>query len=97
MIKKDKIEKAKFSTADYEEIGRMMEDIVASNHANKLRFFWFTFFKGVIYGLGIFIGGTIVVALVIWLLTQFNDAPVIGPFLDKLLYVLNNGAPVPKP
>ena len=52
--------------------------------------------KGVIYGLGIFIGGTIVVALVIWLLTQFNDAPIIGPFLDKLLYVLNNSAPPPK-
>lgn len=94
MIKKNKPE---YNSADYEKIGRMIEDIVASNHANKMRFFWFTFFKGIIYGLGIFIGGTIVVALVIWLLTQFNDAPIIGPFLDKLLYVLNNGSPVPKP
>jgi uncharacterized membrane protein len=94
MTKKNKPE---FNSADYEKIGRMMEDIVASNHANKMRFFWFTFFKGIIYGLGIFIGGTIVVAFVIWLLTQFNDAPIIGPFLDKLLYVLNNGSPAPKP
>jgi hypothetical protein len=91
---KDKPDKKQ--TADYEKIGRMIEEIVATNYSNKWRFFGFTFLKGVVYGLGIFIGGTIVVALVIWLITQFNDAPIIGPFLDKLLYVLNNSAPPPK-
>lgn len=87
----------KLESGDYEKIGRMMEDIVAINHSNKMRFLGFTFLKGIVYGLGIFIGGTIVVALVIWLLTQFNDVPVIGPFLDKLLYIINNGTPPSKP
>lgn len=87
----------KLESADYEKIGRMMEDIVAINHSNKMRFFGFTFLKGIINGLGIFIGGTIVVALVIWILTQFNNVPVIGPFLDKLLHIINNSAPTPKP
>ena len=93
---KQKTEAKKFSNEDYEKIGRMLEDIVASNHANKMQFFGFTFLKGIMYGLGIFIGGTIVVALVIWLLTQFNNVPIIGPFLDKILEILNNSSPASK-
>lgn len=79
------------SVKDYEKIGRMMVEIVGTNYSNKLRFFGFSFMRGVVYGLGIFIGGTIIVAIVIWLLTTFNDAPVIGPILDKLLDLINAG------
>ncbi|MCA9350205.1 hypothetical protein H6794_02295 [Candidatus Nomurabacteria bacterium] len=83
------------TTKDYERIGRMMESIVATNYANKLRFFGFTFLRGMVYGLGLFIGGTIVVALVIWILTQFNEAPIIGPFLNRIVEILNTGTVKP--
>ncbi|MBP9813113.1 hypothetical protein KBC51_01585 [Candidatus Saccharibacteria bacterium] len=80
---------------DYEHLGRMMEEIVATSYANKLRFFGFTFMRGVVYGLGIFIGGTIIVAIVIGVLTQFNDAPIIGPFLNRIVEILNTGTAKP--
>ena len=83
------------TTKDYERIGRMMESIVATNYANKLRFFGFTFLRGMVYGLGLFIGGTIVVALVIWIFTQFNEAPIIGPFLNRIVEILNTGTVKP--
>lgn len=91
---KNESKNTEMSTKDYEKIGRMMVEIVGSNYSNKLRFFGFSFMRGVVYGLGIFIGGTIVVAIVIWLLTTFNDAPVIGPILDKLLQLINEGSSV---
>ena len=81
--------KKELSAADYEKIGRLIEDVVVMQYADKRRFFLFNFLRGVMSGLGIFIGGTIVVGIVLWVLNQFNDVPVIGPLVDKIVDTVN--------
>lgn len=77
---------------DYEKIGRLLEGIVVSGYSSNWRFIMYSFFRGVLYGFGIVIGGTIVVALLIWILSQFNEVPVIGPVFDNILEIINTNS-----
>lgn len=78
----------KMTPKDYERLGKALEEVYLIGYANPRRFLWFGFLRGIVYGLGIFIGGTIVVALVIWILSQFNQVPVIGPFIEKIVEIV---------
>jgi len=78
----------KMTTKDYERLGKTLEEVYLIGYANPRRFLWFSFLRGVVYGLGLFIGGTIVVAFVLWTLTKFNHVPVVGPFIDKIIDII---------
>ncbi|MCU0667385.1 MAG: DUF5665 domain-containing protein [Patescibacteria group bacterium] len=69
---------------EYEKIGRSMEQVYVQGYANKGRLFYMSFVKGIGYGLGIFIGGTIVVGIVLSLLTRFEEVPVLGELAKKI-------------
>jgi len=75
----------KMTAKDYEKLGKALEEVYLISYANPRRFLWFSFLRGIVYGLGIFIGGTIVVAVVLSILTQFNSVPVIGPLVEKIV------------
>jgi hypothetical protein len=70
---------------DYEKLGREMENIMLLGYSNTKRVIWVIFLKGIVYGVGLFIGGTIVVALVLWILGFFDDVPLIGPIVQKIV------------
>lgn len=80
----------KMTPKDYEKLGKALEEVYLIGYANPKRFLWFGFLRGIVTGLGIFIGGTIVVALVLWVLVQLNDAPVIGPFVEKIVEIVQS-------
>jgi len=80
---------AKKSSKDYEKMGRMLEDIFASGSGNVKRLLWYNFVKGIAYGVGIFLGGTIVIGLVIWVLNLFNGVPLVGPFVQNIINSLH--------
>jgi hypothetical protein len=82
--------KSELSSKDYEKIGRLLESIVASGNANVKKLLFYNFVKGIAYGLGIFIAGTVVIGLVIWLLNLFDTAPLIGPFIQNITDYLQN-------
>jgi hypothetical protein len=75
---------------DYEKIGRMMEDVVLSGSSNWRKMIWYNFVKGLAYGLGIFLAGTLVIALVIAVLNQFNHVPLVGPLIQNIIDNLQN-------
>jgi hypothetical protein len=74
---------------DYEKLGREFENIMLLGYSNTKRVIWVIFLKGIVYGVGLFIGGTIVVAIVFWILGFFDDVPLIGPFVQKIIDGLN--------
>ncbi|MEK7600147.1 MAG: DUF5665 domain-containing protein [Patescibacteria group bacterium] len=76
--------------ADYEKIGILLEDIVAVGYGKPWKLMWYSFIRGLAYGVGIFLAGTVVVGLVIWGLSLFNDIPVIGRFVQNIVNSLSN-------
>lgn len=72
------------TAADYERIGRAVEDVFASAYANKRRIYGYSFLRGVTFGLGATLGGTLVVALILYVLSQLSDIPLIGDLAEKI-------------
>jgi hypothetical protein len=74
----------------YEELGKSLENILLLGYTKPSRMLFFTFLKGIVYGLGIFIGGTIIIALLVWALQQFNNVPLIGHLVQKIVNQVNH-------
>ncbi len=59
-------------------------------YESKSKLFFYQFFSGMAYGFGAFFGATILVALIIFLLSQFQWVPFIGAFLADLMQYLES-------
>lgn len=77
--------KAAMGPKEYEKIGRLLEEIVATGYSNPSRLMWYSFFRGIAYGLGIFLAGTVVISLVIWGLSLFDQIPIIDRFVQHII------------
>lgn len=49
------------------------------------RIMWTNFLAGIFRGLGVLVGMTMVVGLLVWLITQLIDFPLIGQYFEILL------------
>lgn len=56
------------------------------------RIMWHNFLAGVFRGLGVIVGMTVVFALLIWLLTNLVDFPLIGQYFEELKDILESFA-----
>lgn len=68
----------------HEQLGRMMQNIYESGYIDKNTFYKMSFIKGVLTGLGGVVGATLVLGLLIWILSLFDQTPIIGPLFDNL-------------
>lgn len=66
------------------EFAKQLEYFYEVSHADLKKVALFSFLKGVATGLGVFLGGTIVVALLLWILSQFDWLPFVGDISDAL-------------
>ncbi len=60
------------------------------NYKNRKRMYFFTFGKGVMQGFGIFLGGTILVAVLLYSLSFFEQVPLLSPVIEKINAVLTD-------
>lgn len=64
-----------------EQIGArraLLEELFNDLYNDRRNIYVMNFVRGIFFGLGTFLGGTIVVALVVWLLSFFVNVPGIG-------------------
>jgi len=69
---------------DYEEIGRMLDNIYLTGYVDRKQMFKMSLLKGIAGGLGGVIGATIIVALLAWTLSLFEQVPLLGPLFDNV-------------
>ncbi len=69
---------------DYEELGRMLETIFETGHPRRKAMYRASFMKGLFGGLGGVIGATLIVGLLLWVLSLFDQVPLIGNLFDNL-------------
>lgn len=60
------------------EFAKQIEELYEAAHADTKKVFGFALLKGIATGLGIFLGGTIIVALLLWILSIGGNLPFIG-------------------
>ncbi len=66
------------------ELGKRIKNFYEMGYISKREAFTFSFLKGVLGGAGAFIGGTLVIALLIWVLSLFSEAAVIGEIATEI-------------
>jgi len=67
----------------------IIEDLFYDFNKNRSQVYWTNFIRGMFFGLGSVLGGTIVIAVVIWLLSQLVDLPGgVGEFIQYVVDIV---------
>jgi hypothetical protein len=67
----------------------LIEELFYDLHRSRRQVYLMNFIRGIFFGLGSVLGGTILVAIIIWTLSLFVDWPGIGQFFQQLQDTLN--------
>ena len=63
----------------------LIEELFYDFHRNRWQVYFMNFFRGVFFGFGALVGGTLVVAILVWALNQFTGIfPAIGDFTSQI-------------
>lgn len=65
----------------------VLEDLFYDFHKSRRQVYWVNFIRGVFFGVGSIVGGTLVLAFVLWLLSLLVDLP--GGVGDFIQYIVN--------
>lgn len=72
------------------EFAKQVEYMYEAANPNWRKLLTFSFLKGIATGLGIFLGGTIMVALLLWILSGLEQIPLIENFVENIRRTLEN-------
>jgi hypothetical protein len=65
----------------------VLEDLFYDFHSSRRQVYAMNFTRGIFFGLGSVLGGTLVIALVVWILSWLADIP--GGFGDFIQYIVD--------
>jgi hypothetical protein len=69
----------------------MMEELFQDFYKNRHQIYVMNFVRGIFFGFGSVVGGTIVVALVLWILSILNYIPFLDGITDATQQTLEQG------
>ena len=81
----EKVRRSLSNVAQEQEKGAKqaaLDEIFNDMYENRHRIYKVNFFRGIFFGLGSVIGGTIILAAIIWILSLFVNFPLIGQFFQ---------------
>jgi len=61
----------------------VVEELFHDFYRARRRVYMFNFIRGIFFGAGSALGGTLIVALVLWILSFFINFPVIGQYFQQ--------------
>lgn len=61
----------------------LLEEMFNDFYQDRYNIYWMNFIRGIFFGLGSVLGGTLVVAVVLWVLSLFVSLPWIGQSLEQ--------------
>ena len=70
---------------------RLLEELFNDFNRSRSEVYRLNFIRGIIFGLGSALGGTVVIALIVWLLSLFTD---IFPFFSGLSEAVDSAVQV---
>jgi len=64
---------------------QLLEELFYDFHTNRYHVYWMNFLRGLCFGFGTLLGGTVLVAILIWFLGQFDSLPYIGEYIRNII------------
>jgi hypothetical protein len=69
----------------------IIEDLFYDFHRSRRQIYWMNFFRGIFFGVGSIIGGTVVIALIVWVLNLLVDVPGgVGEFVKYIVNIVKH-------
>lgn len=62
----------------------LIEDLFYDFHRSRKEVYKMNFIRGLFFGFGSVLGGTLLVAIAVWIISQFVDWPGVGDFFEQL-------------
>lgn len=87
MAKKNLVKKAATRIKEDNERGAredFLEQLFHDFHRNRTQVYQMNFIRGIFFGLGSVLGGTVVIALLAWILSFFVQLPGIGTSIEQV-------------
>ena len=72
-----------------------LEDLFDDYYRHRYKVYKMNFVRGIMFGFGSVIGGTLMIALLLWVLTLFNSIPFIGDFTEKVQHSIETSKSKP--
>ena len=66
----------------------VLQDLFYDMYKQRQRIYKVNFVRGVFFGVGSVIGGTLVVAVIVWVISLFVDLPVIGEYFQNVQHTI---------
>lgn len=86
------LRKVKISFKDQQAKGAqktMLEELFNDFYTNRKQIYKINFLRGIFFGLGSALGGTLVIALIIWIISLFTNFPIVGQYFEQTKDSLN--------
>lgn len=74
----------KSTEPNYEELGKHIATIYETGYISLKKSLKISFLKGVATGIGGVVGATLVITLLLWVLSLFQQIPFIGPISESI-------------
>ncbi len=68
---------------------KALEVLFASSYIDKKKLYWENFVRGITFSIGGIIGATVGIALILWVLSIFNEIPFIGEISKTVQETIN--------
>lgn len=69
---------------DYEKLGQQVAALYDSVNPDRAGLYRTAFLKGIVTGLGGVIGATVVIVILAWILSLFEQVPLLGPIFENV-------------
>lgn len=80
----------KLTSKEASDAAKALEKLFATEYIDKKKLYIANFWRGVFFSMGTIIGATIVIGLLLWVLSLFQQVPLIGPFVENIQSTVEN-------
>lgn len=85
----EKITKTVKNTNERGARHQLIEELFYDFNSNRFQIYKVNFVRGVCFGFGTILGGTVVVAFIVWILGQFAGLfPSIGDYINQIINMM---------
>jgi hypothetical protein len=66
-----------------DQIAKALEVLFSEGYIDRKKLYLENFIRGIVFSAGTIIGATVVIALVLWILSLFDQVPLVGPLFEN--------------